>query len=111
MMAFLRWILSLVIALAAVLFALANRDDVSFVWSPFHESVQLPVFVPVLIALLVGFMAGGFVVWVNAAPVRAERRKQRRVITKLEEELRDSEARAAAPVATAIVPASSMLRE
>lgn len=100
MMSFIRWILSLIIAVAAVLFALGNRDDIAFVWSPLHDPVTLPVFVPVLIALLGGFIAGGFVVWVNAAPVRAERRRQRKHIAKLEEDLRDSEARAMAATAT-----------
>ncbi|MBU0858311.1 MAG: LapA family protein [Alphaproteobacteria bacterium] len=94
MMTLLRWFISLIVAVAAVLFALGNRDDVAFVWSPLHDAVTLPVFVPVLAALLVGFMAGGFVVWLNAAPVRAERRKQRKRITKLEADLRESEARA-----------------
>ena len=92
-MAFIRWILSLVIAVVAVLFALGNRDDIPFTWSPLHEPVTLPVFVPVLVALLGGFVAGGFVVWVNAAPVRAERRRQRKQISKLEEELRNAETR------------------
>jgi uncharacterized integral membrane protein len=96
MMSFIRWILSLIIAVAAVLFALGNRDDIPFTWSPLHDPVTLPVFVPVLIALLGGFIAGGFVVWVNAAPVRADRRRQRKQIAKLEEELRDSESRALA---------------
>ena len=99
MMSFIRWILSLIIAVAAVLFALGNRDDIPFVWSPLHEPVTLPVFVPVLIALLTGFIAGGFVVWVNAAPVRADRRRQRKQISKLEEDLRESEGRAIAATA------------
>lgn len=86
----------MIVAVAAVLFALGNRDDVAFIWSPFHDPVQLPVFAPVLVAMLAGFMAGGFFVWVNGAPVRAERRRARKQIAKLEEELREAEARAAA---------------
>lgn len=96
MMSFIRWILSLIIAVAAVLFALGNRDDIPLTWSPLHEPATLPVFVPVLIALLGGFIAGGFVVWANAAPIRADRRRQRKQIAKLEEELKESESRAIA---------------
>lgn len=112
-MAFIRWILSLVIAVVAVLFALGNRDDIPFTWSPLHDPVTLPVFVPVLIALLGGFIAGGFVVWVNAAPIRAERRRQRKQIAKLEEDLRNAETRhiAAAIQAQTIAPQGGLSRD
>ena len=92
-----RWIFSLVVAVAAVLFALGNRADVVFVWSPLHDPVTLPVFVPVLAALLAGFVLGGITVWLNGHAVRAAHRRQRKDIARLEEELRDAVARPQPP--------------
>lgn len=107
MYALLRWILSALIAFAALLFALANRDDIAVVWSPVHDAVSVPVFLPVLCGLLAGFVCGGLFVWLSAAPLRRERRQQRREITKLEKNLRESEARAALIPS----PASGLLHE
>jgi uncharacterized integral membrane protein len=106
MLTLIRWIISLVVAVAAVLFALGNRADVSFVWSPFHDPVTLPLFLPVLAALIVGFIAGGTLVWLNAHPVRAARRRQRKEIEKLKLQVKEAEARAALPTpAPPYVPA------
>lgn len=87
----LRWVLSLVLTVAAVLFALGNRDDIAFTWSPVHDAVQMPVFAPVLMALLAGFLMGGLFVWIGGSAVRRERRRQRKEIARLQTQLREAE--------------------
>lgn len=94
MMALFRWTISIIVAVASVLFALGNRDMIALRWSPLHDTVALPVFAPVLLALLAGFLLGGLFVWLNALPVRVERRRQRKQIDRLQDRLRDAEDRA-----------------
>lgn len=91
MIALLRWFFSLLVALAAVLFALGNRTSAEFLFSPFHNALTLPLFVPVLAGVAVGFMLGGALVWLNGAEGRAARRRQRRQIAQLEDRLREAE--------------------
>lgn len=91
MTAFLRWILGFIITVAAVLFALANRTIVSVIWSPFHSAMEVPVFLPALASLVLGFMLGGAMVWLNGAERRREQRHQRKQIRKLEQMIEDSE--------------------
>jgi len=85
----LRSVLSVIVAAAIILFALANRDLIDVIWSPVHDSVNIPVFLPVLLALMVGFVIGATLVWLNGSVVRQERRSQRKKIKNLEEELQD----------------------
>jgi len=89
MIAVLRSVLSIIVAAAAVLFALANRESVGIVWSPVHDPVNIPVFFPALLALMAGFVIGAALVWLNGSVIRKERRAQRKVIKNLEEKLQD----------------------
>lgn len=98
MMSLVRWILSLIVAVVAVLFALGNRADVALTWRPFHEADTVPLFLPVLAGMIFGFVAGGLLVWLNGHPVRVARRRQRKEIDKLQLQLKEAEARAALPV-------------
>lgn len=54
----LRLIAGLVVMLVLVLFALSNRGDVAFGLWPFGDALAMPLFLPVLAALAVGFLAG-----------------------------------------------------
>ena len=95
-MRFLTWIITLPIALVAVLFAISNRDLVTLSLWPLPFTLDAPVYLATLVALLVGFMAGGFVTW-NAQ--RRHRRRARRSADRvfyLERELKETQARAAA---------------
>jgi len=57
------WILSLIIAVAAVLFAVSNRAAVTLDFWPFPFSLDVPTYLTVLGGLLVGFVVGGFLGW------------------------------------------------
>lgn len=86
-MAFFRWIAGFVMAVLVSAFAVMNREDVSFVWSPVHDPVQVPMYLVVLGALVAGFLFGGFVVWVSGSKVRREKRLQKKEIKNLEKHI------------------------
>ncbi len=95
-MRFLIWIITVPIALVAVLFAISNRGIVTLSLWPLPFTLDAPLYLATLIALLVGFLAGGFVAW-NAQ--RRHRRRARREgdrVAYLERELKETQARAAA---------------
>lgn len=90
-MKLLRSFISLFIAALAILFALGNRGAVSVTYSPVHDPVTMPVFVLALSGVVIGFIVGGIIVWLNEASIRADRRKQRKIIRVLEEKLVEEE--------------------
>lgn len=87
MMAFLRWILAVPITVAAVLFALAHRENVTLMWSPFHEGVEVRLYFVAFVFLAVGFLLGALIAWMGMHNVRQDRRQQRKLIKMLEKEL------------------------
>lgn len=86
-MAFIRFIIGIVITVAVAGFAVMNPFDVEIVFSPVHQAVTLPFYIIFCGSLFVGFLIGGFLVWLNGASVRRERRKQARDIKLLEKEV------------------------
>ncbi len=53
----------LVITVTAVIFAVSNRGTVSLDFWPLPYSIDVPAYLTVLGALLVGFVVGGFIAW------------------------------------------------
>ncbi|CAO3413917.1 lipopolysaccharide assembly protein LapA domain-containing protein [Azospirillum doebereinerae] len=95
-MRYLTWIVTLPIALIAVLFAVSNRDVVTWALWPLPFTLEAPLYLAALLALLAGFLAGGFIVW-NAQ--RRHRRRARRESDRvlfLEREVKEAQARATA---------------
>lgn len=86
-MNFIRTVLGFIIAIAAVVFAVMNRQSAEIIWSPIHSSIHVPVYLIALAAMACGFVLGGVVVWFNGGKVRSQKRKQKRQIKKLETEL------------------------
>lgn len=86
-MSFIRWIIGFVVAVALSAFAVYNRHSVDIVWSPVHEPAQLPLYLVVLGLTAFGFVLGGSIVWVSAAPTRRLKRQQKREIKNLEKKL------------------------
>ena len=91
MIGLLRSLFSILVAATAILFALGNLEMTKLNWNPFTEPLDLPVFVIGLGGVLVGFICGGFMVWMNGAVVRKERRKQKKTIRDLEAKLDKAE--------------------
>lgn len=95
-MRYLSWIITLPIALFAILFAISNRDPVTFALWPTPFTLQAPAYLATLVALVAGFVAGGFIAWANQHRNRSRaRRAEDRVFT-LERELQETQARTAA---------------
>lgn len=95
-MRFIALIITVPIAVVAVLFAISNRDVVTLSLWPLPFTLEAPVYLATLVALVVGFLAGGVVTW-NAQ--RRHRRRARRASDRvgyLERELKETQARAAA---------------
>lgn len=95
-MRYLTWIITLPIALAAVLFAVSNREAVTLSLWPLPFTVEAPVYLATLIALLVGFVAGGVITWIGQSRHRRRARAQGDRAYTLERELKETQARAAA---------------
>ena len=89
MISFFRWILSVIIMVSVILFTFANREIITVTFSPFHDSVEVFSFVLALGAFALGFTFGGIMVWLNSTKLRIERRKQKKEITRLENEIED----------------------
>jgi uncharacterized integral membrane protein len=83
----LRWLLGLAVTAAVVLFAIANRAVVPVTWSPVASPVNIPVYALVLGGAVIGFLIGGALVWLNAGALRQERRRQKKRIDRLEQQL------------------------
>jgi lipopolysaccharide assembly protein A len=83
---YLRWLLIALIAIILTVFAVTNRDVVTLTLWPLTVLSTSLNFV-VLLSLLVGFLAGELVAWINAGRWRREARQRARRIEELEREL------------------------
>lgn len=95
-MRYLSWIVTLPIALVAVLFAISNRDGVTLSLWPLPFTLDAPLYLAALLALLAGFLAGGFVVWNAQRRHRRRARRESNRVLFLEREVKEAQARAAA---------------
>lgn len=109
----LSWIITLPIVVVAVLFAISNRGEVVLALWPLPFTLEAPLYLAALVALLAGFLAGGIVTWL------AQHRNRRRAsvlsdrAARLERELAEARARASAAekrVAEMTVPVSGAPR-
>ncbi|PWC30984.1 LapA family protein [Azospirillum sp. TSO35-2] len=108
----LSWIVTLPVALVAILFAISNRGVVTLSLWPLPFTLDAPVYLATLAALVLGFVAGGFVVWNSQRRHRSRARRESRRVLVLERELKEAQARAAAAekrLAEATRPASGPL--
>lgn len=92
----LSWIVTLPIALFAVLFAISNREAVVFALWPTPFTLEAPAYLATLLALLAGFVAGGFVAWANQHRNRVRARRAEDRVFRLERILQEAQTRAAA---------------
>src|SRR5690554_3378591 len=79
-MRYLAWIVTLPIGLLAVLFAVSNRQMVTLSVWPVPAEIDAPVYLAVLVPLVLGLLAGAFVVWVGSA---LQRTRNRRLVARL----------------------------
>ena len=98
------WILVLLVATALAAFAASNRASVALGLWPLPWLLELPIYLAVLGALLLGFLTGAFAAWAGGRHSRRELRRQRRRIAALERELAATQAQFAGAPAAAPVP-------
>ena len=92
-MTLIRWLVALPLALVLAAFAVRSTEDVTLGLWPLDRQLVLPLFLVVLATLLLGFVAGGVVAWLNGGRWRREARRRQRRIETLERELRTTQAR------------------
>lgn len=85
------WLTTLAIAILLTVFAVPNRERVDVVLWPFL-TLEAPLYLVTLLALLVGFFAGALVAWINGRHWRRTARRRARRIEALERELSATQA-------------------
>ncbi len=86
------WLVTVPVAVVAVAFAVENLDKVQVGLWPFSDVLVMPLYLVVLGALALGFIAGEFVAWLNGGRWRREARRRQRRIESLERELQATQA-------------------
>ncbi len=89
-------ILTVPLAIVAVLFAVSNRETVTFGLWPLPFTLEAPLYLATLIALVAGIVVGGLIGWLGQHGNRRRARVQADRADALERELREARARAAA---------------
>lgn len=82
-----RFLVFVFVSVAAIYFAVLNRVDTSFTWSPFDPPLTTPVFLIGLGGASIGFICGTLYMWFNYSQLRHEKRQQKKEINNLKKEL------------------------
>lgn len=86
-MSLIRAVFGFALAVFLTAFAVLNRQRVEVVFSPVHDSQEVPLYLIALCMLGIGFFAGAAAVWLNGGSLRRVKRRQRRTIKALEREI------------------------
>ena len=97
------WIVTLPATAVAVIFAVANRAPASVDFWPLPWIVDLPVYLLVLGALVLGFFIGAGVAWLSAGKRRRQTRRLRERSDALARQLAELQRRQAPPPGTALL--------
>lgn len=98
------WLLTLPCIIAAVGFALYNPQTLPVTINPFQPAIEMPVYIPVLVAVALGFVFGALMTWAAGGRLRKERRDQRKKIHALEKQLSAANQNTVTPHNYALVP-------
>jgi uncharacterized integral membrane protein len=91
------WLVVAPIAALLALFAISNREMVSLGLWPLPFLIDLPLYLLVLAALLLGFVIGEFAAWLSGWRWRREARRCARRVAALERELAATQAQLMPP--------------
>ena len=86
-MKYLRWILTIPLAVIIVVFSVGNRQAVLVDPWPLGEPLPVPLYILVFGAAATGFLAGSILQWLSHTPSRLQARRRSGQISKLEAEL------------------------
>ena len=81
------WLMTLALALVLTVFAVSNLERVPIAFWPFSDLLVAPLYLVVVLALLLGFLIGELVAWINGRHWRREAWRRARKIELLEREL------------------------
>ncbi len=81
-------IFTLALAMVAAAFAIANREEVAFRLDPLPYVIEMPLFVISFSALFIGILIGALAMWLRDGKVRKRVREERRVSTRLRNEMK-----------------------
>jgi uncharacterized integral membrane protein len=103
------------LAILIVMFAVANRASVAVSLDPFSTvapafSVHVPLFLALLLALIVGVLAGGVGAWLKQAKWRRAARRLERDLRAARAEAEDAQRRLAAAQAPPAIPSIAYRR-
>jgi uncharacterized integral membrane protein len=98
------WIFALPVLVAAVAFALSNRDTVALEVWPFPYVLELPAYAAILGAVFFGFLCGAAWMWISGGKWRRRARVHARRLRPLERENEDLRKRLAAAEGRQNVP-------
>lgn len=84
---FFRFTVFIIVASAAIYFAVLNRADTPFIWSPLEAPLTLPVFLIGLGGVGIGFIMGALYVWFNTGKLRTEKRALKKELNNLKKDL------------------------
>jgi uncharacterized integral membrane protein len=93
MMRFLKFVLLLPVVAAVLLVALGNRQIVTLHIHPFQDiempehTLDVPLYIVMLVAVMVGVVIGGFATWLEQGRHRAAARRARVEVKRLTAEL------------------------
>ena len=96
-MKFLSWLLTLLILLVALSFALHNRASTTVSLWPFGVEVVAPLYILTIGTLFLGLVLGAVLGWAIHLPHRMEARRLRRDIAALHEKIEDMRVTATLP--------------
>jgi uncharacterized integral membrane protein len=82
-----RWVLIGLVAFALIVFAVDNRQVITLSLWPLPVEISTGLYLVVLLTLVVGFLLGELVAWMNGRRWRREARQRARRIEALEREL------------------------
>ncbi|NKB55774.1 MAG: DUF1049 domain-containing protein [Alphaproteobacteria bacterium] len=86
-MKLLYWVFAAALIVVAVLFALSNRQTVEFGFWPLPYVAEVSVYAFGLGAFAIGFLCGGFFVWLRAITVRGRAKLALRRADRLQQEV------------------------
>jgi uncharacterized integral membrane protein len=92
---YLSWIITLPLGILVISFAVSNRDAVALMLWPLPSGLEMPIFLPVLGALVAGFVAGGAIAWWTGGRYRRLARRQSGQLKRQKAELETLRAREA----------------
>lgn len=75
-MKFLQSLFGLVLAVVLAVFCVSNLQSVSVTYSPVHDPLEVPLYAVALGGVLLGFLTGALMMWMNAVPKSWAKRRE-----------------------------------